>query len=92
MAEQVRPLRPPGEREPGPRPLRPTPPVHVPRHEADTRLDDARLVALQMAVAGRTRDEVSAHLRAAFDVGDPDPILDHVFVEGFPPSPPRSGA
>jgi hypothetical protein len=84
MADQVRPLRPPSEREPTP--LRSI--GHVPREDADTRLDDARLVALQMAVAGRTRDEVGAHLRAAFDVGDPDVILDHVFVEGFPPTPP----
>jgi hypothetical protein len=86
MADEVRPLRPPGEQlRP---PLRP-----VPRGDADTRLDDARLVALQMAVAGRSRDEVSAHLRQAFDVRDPDPILDHVFAEGFPPPrPPASGA
>jgi hypothetical protein len=60
----------------------------VPRDESETRLDDARLVALQMAVAGRTREEVGAHLRNAFDVGDPGPILDHVFAEGFPPRPP----
>jgi len=89
MAEQVRPLRPPSEQ---PRPLRPVPPAHVPRDDPDTRLEDARLVALQMAVAGRTRDEVGAHLRQAFDVRDPDPILDHVFAEGFPPaSPPEAG-
>jgi hypothetical protein len=92
MAEQVRPLRPPGERERSPRPLRPVAPAHVPRDDSDRRLDDARLVALQMAVAGRTRDEVDAHLRAAFDVGDPDAILDHVFAEGFPPPPPPAGA
>jgi hypothetical protein len=90
MAEEVRPLRPPAER--GPRPLRPVGPGHVPRDEPDTRLDDARLVALQMAVAGRTRDEVRAHLRSAFDVADPDPILDHVFAQGFPPAPPGRGA
>lgn len=88
MAEQVRPLRPPPERWGEARPLRPVAPAHVPRDEASTRLDDARLVALQMAVAGRSREEVGAHLRAAFDVGDPDPILDHVFAEGIPPSPP----
>jgi hypothetical protein len=87
MADQVRPLRPPGERSP--RPLRPVAPAHVPRDDAETRLDDARLVALQMAVAGRTRDEVSAHLRTAFDVPDPDPILDHVFADGFPPRRPE---
>ncbi|HEY1594126.1 MAG TPA: hypothetical protein VGF74_01920 [Thermoleophilaceae bacterium] len=92
MAEQVRPLRPPAEREQSPRPLRPVAPAHVPRDDGETRLDDARLVALQMAVAGRTRDEVGAHLRTAFDVGDPDPILDHVFVEGIPPSPPQPSA
>jgi hypothetical protein len=92
MADDVRPLRPPGERRFEPRPLRPAAPAHVPREDADTRLDDARLVALQMAVAGRSREEVGAHLRAAFDVGDPDPILDHVFAEGIPPSPPPSGA
>jgi hypothetical protein len=89
MAEEVRPLRPPSERREEPRPLRP---VQPPPEEAATRLDDARLVALQMAVAGRSRDEVGAHLRAAFDVGDPDPILDHVFVEGVPPTPPSRGA
>jgi hypothetical protein len=93
MADEVRPLRPPAERRGEPRPLRPVPPAHVPRDDPGARLDDARLVALQMAVAGRTREEVGAHLRAAFDVGDPDPILDHVFAEGFPPSPPPpSGA
>jgi hypothetical protein len=84
MAEQVRPLRPPGES--APRPLRNIAAAHVPRPGADTPLDDARLVALQMAVAGRSRDEVEAHLREAFDVPDPQPILDHVFAEGFPPS------
>jgi hypothetical protein len=84
MADEVRPLRPPSE-QPRP-PLRPV-------RETDTRLDDARLVALQMAVAGRSRDEVKAHLRQAFDVRDPEPILDHVFAEGFPPRPePPSGA
>jgi hypothetical protein len=90
MADSVRPLRPPAEQDRS-RPLRPVGPAHMPRDEAQTRLDDARLVALQMAVAGRTRDEVGAHLRTAFDVGDPDAILDHVFVEGIPPSPPQSG-
>jgi hypothetical protein len=92
MAEQVRPLRPPSERERTPRPLRPVAPAHVPRDDPDTHLEDARLVALQMAVAGRTRDEVGAHLRAAFDVGDPDAILEHVFAEGFPPPPHPAGA
>lgn len=91
MAEQVRPLRPPSERDRVPRALRPVAPAHVPRDDADTRLDDARLVALQMAVAGRSRDEVATHLRTAFDVGNPDAILDNVFAEGLPPAPPPAG-
>ena len=91
MAEQVRPLRPPSERDRVPRALRPVVPAHVPREDAETRLDDARLVALQMAVAGRSRDEVATHLRTAFDVGNPDAILDNVFAEGLPPAPPPAG-
>jgi hypothetical protein len=87
MEDQVRPLRPPGEQ--APRPLRPITAPHVARGD-ETRLDDARLVALQMAVAGRTREEVAEHLRQAFDVEDPGPILDHVFADGFPPSPATS--
>lgn len=86
MADEVRPLRPPSES--APRPLRSVARAHVPQSPADTRLEDARLVALQMAVAGRTREEVEAHLRTAFEVGDPQPILDHVFAEGFPSRPP----
>jgi hypothetical protein len=93
MADEVRPLRPPGEDRPTP--LRPVPSAEpappMPPARTETLLDDARLVALQMAVAGRTREEVATHLRNAFDVQDPDPILDHVFAEGFPPSPPAVG-
>jgi trichohyalin len=86
MADEVRPLRPPGE-ERQRRFLRPVPESHPSSEEASPHLDDARLVALQMAVAGRSREEVAEHLKAAFDVSDPEPILDHVFAEGFPPSP-----
>ena len=39
----------------------------------------ARLVALQMAVAGSQRDEVERHLRNAFQVENPSDILDEVF-------------
>jgi hypothetical protein len=85
MAEEVRPMRPPSEQA---RSLRAVPAAG----KGHSRLDDARLVALQMAVAGRTRDEVAEHLKVAFEVADPDPILDHVFAEGFPPPPPSRGA
>lgn len=56
----------------------------------------ARLVALQMAVAGGNRAEVEGHLRRAFDVAAPGPILDDVFGAGtsaetriVPPEPAR---
>ena len=42
----------------------------------------ARLVALQMAVAGGNRGEVETHLRRAFDLSDPEPILDDIFGTG----------
>lgn len=42
----------------------------------------ARLVALQMAVAGGNRGEVGAHLRRAFDLNEPDSILDDIFGSG----------
>jgi hypothetical protein len=38
-----------------------------------------RLVAIEMAVAGRTRDEVDRHLRESFDVDDTRGLLDDVF-------------
>lgn len=80
MAEQVRPMRPPGEEEQRPslRPVEETPP-----QERDEHLENARLVALQMAVAGRSRQDVEVHLREAFSVEDPEPILDHIFADGF---------
>lgn len=42
----------------------------------------ARLVALQMAVAGGNRGEVEAHLRRAFDLDQPADILDDIFGSG----------
>ncbi len=49
-------------------------------------VDGARLVALQMAVAGSTRGEVAAHLSRAFQIGEPHAILDDVFGSGSPPA------
>lgn len=60
---------------------------HSPRdgHDEDEDLA-ARLVALQMAVAGANRGEVEAHLRVNFALGDdPDRILDDVFGRGSDP-------
>ena len=73
---------PPPRREPihRPEPVQsvPEPPRRVDDHN-DARFDGARLVALQMAVAGSTREEVHAELQRAFRLADPSSILDDVF-------------
>jgi hypothetical protein len=91
----VRPVAPTPPPAPAPPPRREPPPVpHVRRPEpvqtapepprrvddkSDARFDGARLVALQMAVAGSTREEVHSELQRAFRLADPSPILDDVF-------------
>jgi len=42
-------------------------------------LDTARLVALQMAVAGAARDEVETHLARDLGIPDPRPVIEDVF-------------
>ncbi len=44
-------------------------------------MDGARLVALQMAVAGSTRGEVASLLKRQYDIVEPHGILDDVFGE-----------
>jgi hypothetical protein len=62
--------------------------------EPDSQLS-ARLVALQMAVAGGNRGEVEAHLVRTFDLDDAGTILDDVFGQGTEPDKrvawPRTG-
>jgi hypothetical protein len=74
--ERVGPMPPPGEPRPA---LRPVESPEEPG-ERDEHLENARLVALQMAVAGRSREEVGAHLRDDFHVEDPEPILEKIFA------------
>ncbi|MFL5909386.1 MAG: hypothetical protein ACJ768_02285, partial [Gaiellaceae bacterium] len=57
-------------------------PAERTRAEEDDELLGARLVALQMAVAGGNRGEVEAHLVRAFDLPNPQSILDDVFGRG----------
>ena len=85
---------PPPRREPPPPPAWRPDPVHngpeVARRaddKSDARFDGARLVALQMAVAGSTREEVHSELQRSFRLADPSPILDDVFG-----GPRRAGA
>ena len=56
--------------------------VEDPLADGDDQILGARLVALQMAVAGGNRGEVEAHLRRAFELPDLDSILDDVFGPG----------
>jgi hypothetical protein len=53
-----------------------------PDAEAGDQALGARLVALQMAVAGGNRGEVEAHLRRAFELDEPGAILDDIFGSG----------
>jgi vacuolar-type H+-ATPase subunit H len=82
----VRPAAPPPPPPPAPPRRDPVPPRPEPVQETrrvddhnDARFDGARLVALQMAVAGSTREEVHAELQRAFRLPDPSSILDDVF-------------
>jgi hypothetical protein len=61
-----------------------TPAAGVTDDDSDQHLA-ARLVALQMAVAGGNRSEVEGHLRRAFDLDSPRSILDDIFGEGTGP-------
>jgi hypothetical protein len=47
--------------------------------------DSARLVAIEMAVGGSTRQEVASRLRVEFGLERPDPVLDDVFGPGSSP-------
>jgi hypothetical protein len=47
--------------------------------------DSARLVAIEMAVGGSTRQEVANRLRGEFGLEHPDPVLDDVFGPGSSP-------
>jgi hypothetical protein len=56
--------------------------VVLPQSEAEPspdELDTARLVALQMAVAGAARDEVEVHLARDLGIADPRPVIEDVF-------------
>ncbi|MGI8512441.1 MAG: hypothetical protein ACR2NH_07415 [Solirubrobacteraceae bacterium] len=71
-----------------PPPPRPSSPEERRRARSGTpddgraRHDAARLVAIEMAVAGRSRAEVDGHLREAFRITDTGALLDDVFGAG----------
>ena len=43
--------------------------------------DPVRLVALDMMLSGRSRDEVREYLRATFGEGDREQVLDEIFTQ-----------
>ena len=45
-------------------------------------MDDARLVAIQMAAAGSTRGQVREHLAQGMGVAEPSTVLDEIFGPG----------
>ncbi|MFL5827572.1 MAG: hypothetical protein ACJ76V_13690 [Thermoleophilaceae bacterium] len=60
----------------------PEAPLELPQDQAELspdELDTARLVALQMAVAGAARDEVETHLARDLGIADPRPVVEDVF-------------
>ena len=81
----------PAAPEPEPAPEPAPPPPSTPAEQAVTRRtnaahDAARLVAIEMAVAGDTREVVGRRLRNEFGIAEPRTILDDVFgPEGGPP-------
>ncbi|MEA2266519.1 MAG: hypothetical protein QOE27_2102, partial [Solirubrobacteraceae bacterium] len=76
---------PPPAPVPAPGPVGSTPETDAagpdrPARPAETDLQrTARLIALPMAVAGRSREEVERHLRQSLGLSDPAPVLDRVF-------------
>lgn len=61
------------------KPAPPPPPAPAPEHSSDAAHDAARLVAIEMAVAGDTREGVGRRLRDEFGIRDPRSILDDAF-------------
>ncbi len=76
----------PGTPPAGPAPAAaPTPPYgygNPAAPDASQGVDDARLVAIQMAASGRTRGQVREHLHNQMGLGDTRPILDEIFGAG----------
>ena len=73
---------------PAPAPAAAPPPPPAPSPEAeppaaaqtDAGTESARLVALNMALDGASRDEVDRYLRENFELGDPGALLDDVYA------------
>jgi hypothetical protein len=71
----------PAEPTPAPPPPAPEPePELTPATAGDADLESARLVALNMALDGASRDEVDQYLSENFGLSDPKSLLDDVYA------------
>ena len=71
--------------QPPPQPQPPQPPPEIRGRSARTTwrdLDDARMVAIQMASSGSTRGDVRGHLSRNLGIPDPERTLDEIFGAG----------
>jgi hypothetical protein len=75
LPEELVPARP----EPEPAPVAEPLAVEEPSGGSDAAHDAARLVAIEMAVAGDTREGVGRRLRDEFGIRDPSSLLDDAF-------------
>jgi hypothetical protein len=76
LPEELVPHAPEEPTEPEPEPA---PEAPAEAHSSDAAHDAARLVAVEMAVAGDTREGVGRRLREEFGIRDPGSILDDAF-------------
>lgn len=79
-------VAPPYPAQPQAPPARPpAPPAPAPAGGENWQgVDDARLVGIQMAAAGRTRGQVREHLQNQMGLGDTRSILDEIYGPGSP--------
>jgi hypothetical protein len=66
--------------EPAPEPEPPAAPEPDAPEPGTTAPEGARLVALNMALSGKPREETASYLRENFDLDDADALLDDVYA------------
>jgi hypothetical protein len=77
------PSQPAWQPTPTPSPAGPAMPANPPaRGVTRQELDDARMIAIQLAGAGGTRADVRGHLNRALGIVDAEPTLDEIFGPG----------
>jgi ElaB/YqjD/DUF883 family membrane-anchored ribosome-binding protein len=84
LEERLSPAAPPEPEpappEPEPEPAPPEPAPTAPAGDDDADIESARLVALNMALDGASREEVDRYLREHFTLSDREALLDDVYA------------